>query len=68
MFGMVMTEVHIPMTREEYIDRWVAPTRSMVPIFSKAYMQSDLIDFQLKLIEAAGIEWDRMHADKPVGI
>lgn len=65
MFGtdgsMKIAEMHIPMTRDEYIDRWLMPTRSMVGLFSNISKQSELIDFQLKLIEAAGIEWDRMH-------
>lgn len=52
---------HIPMTREEYVDRWLAPTRGMVTLFSNIQRQSDLIDFQLKLMAAAGLEWDRMH-------
>lgn len=59
-----MIEAHIPMTRDEYVDRWLAPTRNMVDIFAKACMQGELIDFQLKLIEVAQKEWDRMNNSK----
>ena len=47
------------LTRQEYIDRWVSLTNQMSYMFSKYNMSADLLDFQLKLTEIAGNEWDK---------
>lgn len=47
------------LTRQEFIDRWVSTTHQMAYMFGKYDMSADLLDFQLKLTDIAGKEWDK---------
>ncbi len=47
------------LTRQQYIDRWVSTTRQLAYMFGKYDMSADLLEFQFKLTEIAGKEWDK---------
>ncbi len=49
----------VQLTRDEFIDRWIATTEQMSYMFYKYEMAADLLEFKLKLADIAGKEWDR---------
>jgi hypothetical protein len=49
----------VELTRQQYIDRWVSTTHQLAYMFGKYDMSADLLEFQFKLTEVAGKEWDK---------
>lgn len=48
-----------PLTREEYIQRWIEPTHQFVYLLGQDGTLDKLNDFQNEVIRLAGIKWDR---------
>ena len=47
------------LTRKQYVDRWVETTYQLSYMFNKYDKGADLIDFQIKVMDLAGSEWDK---------
>lgn len=47
------------LTRQQYIDRWVSTTYQLAYMFGKYDKSADLLEFQLKIVDLAGAEWDK---------
>jgi len=46
------------LTREQFIQEWLESTHKYVSMFSNNDMAAELIDFQTKVVEFAGKQWD----------
>lgn len=49
----------IPLTREEYISRWIEPTQQFTYLLGQEGTLDKLNEFQNEVIRLAGIKWDK---------